>query len=75
MTTKISGNRLKAEFKEITSNKQLELQIDENNDKIWYISFTGAEKTLYENEKFKLKFELNEYYVSSYIYNHNNNIL
>ena len=42
MTTKISGNRLKAEFKEITSNKQLELQIDENNDKIWYISFTGA---------------------------------
>ena len=75
MTTKISGNRLKAEFKEITSNKQLELQIDENNDKIWYISFTGAEKTLYENEKFKLKFELNEYYVRRNIYNYNNNIL
>ena len=70
MTSSISVNRLKAEFKEINSNPNLNLTIDENNNKICYISFKGAEKTLYENENFKLKFELSDYYVRKYSYNY-----
>ena len=70
MTSSISVNRLKAEYKEINSNPILNLTIDENNNKICYISFKGAEKTLYENENFKLKFELSDYYVRKYSYNY-----
>ena len=33
MTSSISVNRLKAEFKEINSNPNLNLTIDENNNK------------------------------------------
>ena len=72
MTSSISINRLNAEYKEIRANPKLTLQIDENNNKIIYISFKGEEKTLYENENFKLKFELSDNYVSKYIYNFNN---
>ena len=72
MTSSISLNRLNAEYKEINSNPKLNLQIDENNNKIIYISFKGEEKTLYENENFKLKFELSDNYVSKYIYDFNN---
>ena len=75
MTSSISLNRLNAEYKEINSNPKLNLQIDENNNKIIYISFKGEEKTLYENENFKLKFELSDNYVSKYIYDFNNIVI
>ena len=75
MTSSISVNRLKAEYKEINSNPILNLTIDENNNKICYISFKGAEKTLYENENFKLKFELSDYYVSEFLFNYYFNII
>ena len=75
MTSSISLNRLNAEYKEINSNTKLNLQIDENNNKIIYISFKGEEKTLYENENFKLKFELSDNYVSKYIYDFNNIVI
>ena len=54
--------KLNSEIKSIKSNPNLALAFDENNSKIWYISFKGAEKTLYENEHFKLKFELGQNY-------------
>ena len=54
--------RLNSEIQSIKSNPNLALAFDENNSKIWYISFKGAEKTLYENEHFKLKFELGQNY-------------
>ena len=54
--------RLNSEIKSIKSNPNLTLKIDDDNSKIWYISFKGAEKTLYENENFKLRFELGQNY-------------
>ena len=54
--------RLNSEIKSIKSNPNLTLKIDEDNPNIWYISFKGAEKSLYENENFKLRFELGKNY-------------
>ena len=63
MSTLILKSRLKHELKDIKNNPNLSLYIDENNPQIWYISFQGAKDTIYENEKFKLKFELPDGYV------------
>ena len=60
--------RILHEEKMIKSNTKLKLTKDENNQKIWYVSFTGAENTLYENENFKLMFQFADNYVSKYIY-------
>ena len=60
--------RLLHEEKMIKSNPKLKLTKDENNPKIWYVSFTGAENTLYENENFKLMYQFGDNYVSKYIY-------
>ena len=54
--------RLNSEIKTIKNNPNLTLKIDDDNSKIWYISFKGAEKTLYENENFKLRYELGQNY-------------
>ena len=59
----ILKSRLKHELKDIKNNPNLSLYIDENNPYIWFISFQGAKDTIYENEKFKLKFELPDGYV------------
>ena len=63
MSTMILKSRLKHELKDIKNNPNLSLYIDENNPNIWFISFKGAKDSLYENEQFKLKFELQEGYV------------
>ncbi len=60
--------RLLHEEKMIKSNPKLKLTKDENNQKIWYVSFTGAENTLYENENFKLMYEFADNYLSKYSY-------
>ena len=63
MSTLILKSRLKHELKDIKNNPNLSLYIDENNRNIWFISFKGAKDSIYENEQFKLKFELQEGYV------------
>ena len=63
MSTLILKSRLKHELKDIKNNPNLSLYIDENNPYIWFISFQGAKDSIYENEQFKLKFELQEGYV------------
>ena len=68
MTAIILESRLRYEMKILQENKNLSLLVDENNQRIWYILFEGAENTLYEKEKFKLKFEFNEGYVIIYLY-------
>ena len=56
-------SRLRYELKILQENKKFSYKLDDNNQRIWYILFEGAENTLYEKEKFKLKFEFDEGYV------------
>ena len=69
MRSGIKGNRLKFEFEDIKKYKQFKLNIDPKNFNIWYVSFQGAEKTLYQNENFTLKFQFDEGYVINNINN------
>ena len=60
---KMLQNRLKFEIKDMQNYPQFTLNIDPNHFNIWYVSFKGAEKTLYENENLKLKFVFDNKYV------------
>ncbi len=60
-------SRLKYELEDMKKYPQFGLEIDPNSSNIWYVSFKGAEKTLYANEKFKLKFVFDNDYVCNYI--------
>ena len=60
----ILESRLKYELKNLNENKKFSLIKDENNSRIWYVLFDGVENTLYEKEKFKLRFEFNDEYVN-----------
>ena len=62
---KMKFNRLKYENKDIKNYDLFSLEIDPNDNNIWYISFKGVKNTLYENENFKLKFQFNDRYVSN----------
>ena len=68
MTAIILESRLRYELKILQENKKFSYKLDDNNQRIWYILFEGAENTLYEKEKFKLKFEFDEGYVIIYLY-------
>ena len=57
-------SRLKFEKEDMKKYPQFKLEFDANKDNVWYIYFKGAEKTLYENEDFKLKFVFDDLYVS-----------
>ena len=58
------SHRLKVELNEIEKDfPQFKVKPDESNQFIWYISFKGADNTLYANENFKLKFEYSLNYV------------
>ena len=57
-------SRLKFEKEDMKKYPQFKLEFDANQDNVWYIYFKGAEKTLYENENFKLKFVFDDYYAS-----------
>ena len=59
----IKQNRLKFELEDMKKYNQFSLKIDPNNYNIWYVSFKGADKTLYENENFTLRFQFDEDYV------------
>ena len=63
MTALILESRLRYELKILQENKKFSYKIDDDNQRIWYILFEGEENTLYEKEKFKLKFEFDEGYV------------
>ena len=57
-------SRLKFEREDMKKYPQFKLEIEENKDNVWYVYFKSAEKTLYANENFKLKFVFDDDYVS-----------
>ena len=63
MNSAVLSKRLRYELKDLRENNKFHVTIDDNNSKIWYVSFKGAKDTLYENEDFKLKFEFEDNYV------------
>ena len=69
MRSGMKANRLKFEFEDMKKYSQFKLNIDPNNFYIWYVSFKGAEQTLYQNENFTLKFQFDEGYVINNINN------
>ena len=56
-------SRLKHEMEDMKKFPQFKLEIDKTSTNIWYVYFKGAEKTLYSNENFKLKFVFDDDYV------------
>ena len=64
----ILANRIKYELKEIKNYPKFELSNDGQNPLIWIVSFEGEEKTLYENQKFTIKYEISRGYVSLKIF-------
>ena len=56
-------NRLKKELADLKSFPTFSVKVDDNNEKIWYISFKGAENTLYAGENFTLQFKFSNEYV------------
>ena len=65
----IRQNRLKFELEDIKKYNQFSVKIDPNNNNVWYVSFKGADKTLYQNEYFTLRFQFDDGYVIINIYN------
>ena len=65
----IKQNRLKFELEDLKKYPQFSVKIDPNNNNVWYVSFKGADKTLYENENFTLRFQFDDGYVIINIYN------
>ena len=59
----IKQNRLKFELEDIKKYNQFSVKIDPNNNNVWYVSFKGADKTLYQNEIFTLRFQFDDGYV------------
>ena len=56
-------SRLKFEYEDMKKFPQFKLELDNTKTNIWYVSFKGADKTLYQNENFKLKFVFDNDYV------------
>ena len=59
----IKQNRLIFELEDIKKYNQFSVKIDPNNNNVWYVSFKGADKTLYQNEIFTLRFQFDDGYV------------
>ena len=59
----LKQNRLKYEYEDIKKYNQFKVTIDPNNNSILFVSFKGADKTLYQNENFTLRFQFDEGYV------------
>ena len=57
-------NRLNKELADLKTFKAFTVKVDDNNPRIWYVSFKGAENTLYANEDFTLQFKFSNEYVS-----------
>ena len=60
-------NRLKKELADLKSFPTFSVKVDDNNEKIWYISFKGAENTLYAGENFTLQFKFSNEYVRRFL--------
>ena len=56
-------SRLKFEYEDMKKFPQFKLELDNTQTNIWFVSFKGADKTLYQNENFKLKFVFDDDYV------------
>ena len=56
-------SRLKFEYEDMKKISQFKLELDNTQTNIWFVSFKGADKTLYQNENFKLKFVFDDDYV------------
>ena len=56
-------NRLNKELADLKSFPNFTVKVDDNNQRIWYISFKGAENTLYAGENFTLQFKFSNEYV------------
>ena len=56
-------NRLNKELSDLKSFPTFSVKVDDNNQRIWYVSFKGAENTLYAGENFTLQFKFSDDYV------------
>ena len=59
-------NRLNKELIDISQFPYFSVRVDDNNQRIWYVSFKGAENTLYANENFTLQFRFSLEYVRTF---------
>ena len=60
-------NRLKKELADLKAFPTFSVKVDDNNQRIWYISFKGAENTLYAGENFTLQFKFSDEYVRFFL--------
>lgn len=56
--------RLEKEKTDILISHKDDLLLEVENDRKWYITFKGANTSLYEGETFKLQFRFGDNYVS-----------
>lgn len=64
LTKNVLTKRIQTEIEELKNEfPQFQVTMDKSNEFIWYISFKGADNTLYANEKFKIKYEISQSYV------------
>ena len=56
--------RLQKERKDLDKVSTLKYEVDEKNAYVMKLSFSGADETLYSEEKFTLQFKFNEEYVN-----------
>ena len=59
-------NRLNKELADLKTFPIFTVKVEDNNPRIWYVSFKGAENTLYANENFTLQFKFSNEYVSRF---------
>ena len=57
-------NRLNKELADLKTFPIFSVKVADNNPIIWYVSFKGAENTLYAGEDFTLQFKFSNEYVS-----------
>ena len=56
--------RLEKEKTDILISHKDDLLLEAENDRKWYVTFKGANGSLYEGETFKLQFRFGDNYVS-----------
>lgn len=57
------NSRLNKELQDLKSFPAFKVEVDANDQRIWRISFDGAENTLYAGEHFTLQFKFGNEYV------------
>ena len=69
MQTSKKLTRLNKELADLKTFNIFTVKVDDNNPRLWFISFKGAENTLYAGENFTLQFKFSNEYVSIIIIN------